>query len=194
MLSVIIATQDDERTLLPTLAALVAGAAAGIIREVIVSDCGSRDETTAIADGAGCEVMHSQASRGGRLKAAAEAARANWLLFLPPGTVPDPTWIDETRQFMATTEIEGRAERHAAVFRPASGYRPALLEALSLIRLAIAGGHGAGRGLLISKRLYDALDGHRLIEAPEGDLARRLGRRRIVLLRTGAAAMPGPIR
>lgn len=189
MLSVIIATRDDERTLLPTLAALVAGAAAGLIREVIVADGGSRDETTAIADSAGCDVILSQENRGGRLKAAAESARANWLLFLPPGTVPDPSWIEEARQFMATTELEARAQRQAAVFRPATRYRPALIEALSLMRLALAGGHAAGRGLLISKTLYGALGGHRAIEAPEPELARRLGRRRIVLLRTGAAAM-----
>jgi glycosyltransferase involved in cell wall biosynthesis len=53
MLSVVIATHNSERALLPTLAALVSGAAAGIVREVIVADAGSRDATAAIADGAG---------------------------------------------------------------------------------------------------------------------------------------------
>src|SRR2546425_230718 len=76
MLSVVIATHDSERALLPTLAALVAGAAAGIVREVIVADAGSHDATTAIADGAGCRVLVSAQRRGARLKAAAEAARA----------------------------------------------------------------------------------------------------------------------
>ena len=51
MLSVVIATHDSERALLPTLAALVAGAAAGVVREVIIADGGSRDETCEIADG-----------------------------------------------------------------------------------------------------------------------------------------------
>ncbi|MEA2873185.1 MAG: hypothetical protein QOH67_3161, partial [Hyphomicrobiales bacterium] len=45
MFSVIVATYDSERALVPTLAALVPGATAGIVREVIVADGGSRDET-----------------------------------------------------------------------------------------------------------------------------------------------------
>ena len=61
---------------------MVAGAAAGIVREVIVADAGSRDATAAIADGAGCRV--SAERRGARLKAGAAAARAPWLLFLRP--------------------------------------------------------------------------------------------------------------
>ena len=68
MLSVVIATHDSERALLPTLAALVAGAAAGVVREVIIADAGSRDATAAIADGAGCRVLISsaRAERGSR--------------------------------------------------------------------------------------------------------------------------------
>ena len=50
MLSVVIATQDSERALLPTLAALVAGAVAGLVREVIIADASSRDATVTIAD------------------------------------------------------------------------------------------------------------------------------------------------
>ena len=42
VLSVVIATHDSERPLLPTLAALVPGAAAGTVREVIVADAGSQ--------------------------------------------------------------------------------------------------------------------------------------------------------
>ena len=44
MLSVIIATLDSERSLVRTLAALVPGATAGLITEVVVADAGSRDE------------------------------------------------------------------------------------------------------------------------------------------------------
>src|SRR6266852_4538268 len=107
MLSVVIATHDSERALLPTLAALVPGAVAGIVREVIVADAGSGDATVQIADGAGCRVLTSSGTRGARLKAAAEAARAPWLLFLPPGSVPDATWIDETRRFVEEAALRG---------------------------------------------------------------------------------------
>ena len=84
MLSVVIATHNSERALLPTLAALVQGAAAGIVREVIVADAGSRDATTAIADGAGCRVLVSAQGRAasfstlpGSMKPAVSSRRPN---------------------------------------------------------------------------------------------------------------------
>jgi glycosyltransferase involved in cell wall biosynthesis len=189
MLSVVIATHDSERALLPTLAALVAGAAAGVVREVIVADAGSRDATAAIADGAGCRVLTSAQTRGARLKAAAATARAPWLLFLAAGSVPDATWIEETRRFIEEAELRGCAGTYAAAFRPASAtFRPALLEAFALLWAALGATADASRGLLIARSLYDTLGGHRDLAKPERDLARRLGRRRVVLLRCGAMA------
>jgi len=187
MLSVVIATHDSERALLPTLAALVAGAAAGVVREVIVADAGSRDATAAIADGAGCRVLTSAQTRGARLKAAAATARAPWLLFLAPGTVPDATWIEDTRRFIQQAELRGCAATYAAAFRPGPAtFRPALLEAFALLRAALGARPDASQGLLIARSLYDALGGHRDVAEPERELGRRLGRRRVVLLRCGA--------
>jgi hypothetical protein len=189
MLSVVIATHDSERALVPTLAALVAGAAAGMVREVIVADAGSRDATATIADGTGCRVLSLKEARGARLKAAAEAARAPWLLFFAPGTVPDATWIDETRRFIEQAELRGGGKSHAAVFRAGSAaFRPTLLEALALLWTALGARPNASRSLLIARSLYDALGGHRDVVEPERDLARRLGRRRLILLRCGALA------
>jgi hypothetical protein len=185
MLSVVIATHNSERALLPTLAALVSGAAAGIVREVIVADAGSRDATAAIADGAGCRVLVSAQGRGARLKAAAAVARAAWLLFLRPGVVLDATWVDETRRFVEEAELRGYAGTHAAVFR-ASALRPGLLEALALLGTALGAKPDASQGLVIAKTRYAALGGHRDVEEPERDLRRRLHRRHLVLLRTGA--------
>jgi len=190
MLSVVIATQDSERMLVPTLAPLVAGAVSGLVREVIVADGNSSDETARIADGAGCRVLVSSERRGARLKAAAAAARAPWLMFLRPGIVPDATWVDECRRFIEQTELHGSAGTCAAMFRSAApGYRPTLVEALALLRAALGARPGAGQGLVIAKTLYDTLGGHRDIDDPERDLARRIGRRRLVLLRCGALAV-----
>jgi glycosyltransferase involved in cell wall biosynthesis len=183
MLSVVIATQDSERTLLPTLAALVAGAAAGLVREVIVADAGSRDATLAIADAAGCRVVASTQARGARLKAAAATARASWLLFLRPGVVLEASWVDEIQRLIDDAELRKDAY---AVFR-AGPLRPTVLEALALLRAAL-GEPMPSQGLLIGRSLYDALGGHRDVEEPERELYRRLGRRRLVRLRTGAIA------
>jgi hypothetical protein len=187
MLSVVIATHEDEGGLLPTLAALVPGAAAGIVREVIV--VANAHETTAqIADIAGCRLINAQASRGARLKLAAATARARWLLFLQPGLVPEVSWIDETRRFIEQAELDGRAGAAAAAFRPRSA-RSLGAEAIELLRLAL--GRRPHQGLLIAKALYDDVAGHRAdVGSPERDLVHRLGRRRIVLLRCGAG-VPG---
>ena len=64
MLSVVIATKDSERALVRTLSALVPGASAGMVREVIVVDDQSRDDTREVADIAGCQVMASAAPLG----------------------------------------------------------------------------------------------------------------------------------
>jgi hypothetical protein len=185
MLSVIIATHDDERGLLPTLAALVPGATAGLVREVIVADTGNA-ATAQIADIAGCRLLAAPGARGARLRRGAEAARSQWLLFLKPGLVPEVIWIDEVRQFIEQAEIGGRANREAAVFRPRSAGSLGS-DALALLRRAF--GSRPDGGLLVAKRLYGELMGHNeQASDPERDLVRRLGGRRLVLLRCGATA------
>jgi len=197
VLSVIIATRESERALVRTLAVLVAGAAAGAIREVIVADAGSRDATAEVADMAGCRVMISRAPLGARLREAAATARGSWLLFLQPGTLLDPTWIEETMAFIAGNERRPEESRRAAVFRPVSGAdapRPLLIDALFLLRAALGGRPRPQQGLLIAKPLYVSLGGHRPEANAELDLLQRLGRRRIVMLRSGAVAESGDAR
>jgi Glycosyl transferase family 2 len=188
MLSVVIATSDSEFGLAPTLAALVAGATAGIVREVIVADWGSRDKTAEVADIAGCRIVVLDAAIGARLKAGAAAARAPWLMFIQPGVVLDVTWVAEVTRFIEAAERHDRAAAAAAVFRPAPGTRRSTLPGtLARLRLSLGGRPEPAQGLIISKRLYDDLGGHRAhSDVPEVDLLRRLGRRRIVLLRSVA--------
>jgi glycosyltransferase involved in cell wall biosynthesis len=190
MLSVVIPTQDSEGVLLPTLAALVSGAAAGIVREVIVADAGSQDATAEIADVAGCRLLLTPGAREARLTAAAAVARGPWLLFLQPGIVPDATWVDETRRFVEEAELRGLAASHAAVFRPAPtgiAWRPGIAEAFGQLLLALGARPKPEQGLLISKRLFQTLGGYR--DGAERQFLRRLGRRRIVMLRTGTIAV-----
>src|SRR5262252_5214479 len=82
MLSVIIATDESERALVATLAALVPGATPGAVREVIVADKGSRDQTAEVADVAGCRLVGVASPLAGRGRAAGAVARASWLMFL----------------------------------------------------------------------------------------------------------------
>jgi glycosyltransferase involved in cell wall biosynthesis len=193
VLSVVIATQNSERPLVTTLAALVPGATAGMVREVIVADGGSRDQTREVADIAGCRiVVLPQAPVAARLAEAAKIARSPWLMFLRPGVVPDPTWIGEIMGFIEAVERSGHAETHAAAFRgtrSVDALRPALAEAFSALAAALRRWPRPEQGLLINRRGYETLGGHRAgARNPERDLMRRIGRRRIVLLRCGVAA------
>ncbi|MSO68033.1 MAG: glycosyltransferase [Pseudolabrys sp.] len=188
MLSAIIATNESERSLVPTLAALVPGATAGLLSEVIVADAGSRDATAEVADVAGCRFMSSQAPLGAQLKAAAASTRTPWLLFLRAGYVPEPGWIEAANRFMeATDRLEGATR--AAVFRPpgiADLLRPGLSELIALLRVALGGGAKPDQGLLIAKRFYDALGGHPEGADAEMAILRKIGRRRIAMLASGA--------
>src|ERR1700716_17550 len=151
MLSAVIATSDSERVLVPTLACLVAGTTAGILRDVIVADAGSSDETAEVADIAGCRLIVAPGPLGARLKAAAHSARGRWLLFLQAGVVLESSWVAEAVRFM--TDAEDSPQPRAAIFRPAvpiGGMRPTFAEMVALLRFAF-GRSAPGQGLLIAK-------------------------------------------
>jgi glycosyltransferase involved in cell wall biosynthesis len=186
MLTAIIAAHESERTLVPTLAALVPGATAGVVSEVIVADGGSHDATAEVSDFAGCRLISSKDPVGARLKSAAAKARAPWLLFLRAGCVPEPGWIQAVECFTQGADL---AER-AAVFRPpgiAVQLRPGLAELFAVFRLAFGGGPKPEQGLLIARRFYDALGGHDADDGAEVALLCKLGRRRIAMLACAAS-------
>jgi Glycosyl transferase family 2 len=182
MISVIIPTLNSERALVPTLAALVQGAVRGLVREVIICDGGSTDATVEVADLAGCTVVTSTAPLARRLKDAAGVARARWLLFLRPGTVLEPGWLDDAASFIAQAEFN--AAKSAAVFRRSASAKPdqPLREALSLLMFAVWGRPHPDQGLLIGSRLYREIGGHpEGAPDPEVELLARLGWGRVML-------------
>ena len=192
MISVVIATHESERLLVPTLAALVPGAMTGLVSEVVVIDAGSSDDTEQVADIAGCRFIRSEAALGARLKQAALSTRTPWLMFLRPGSVPEPGWIEACERFMEATSQMAEGATRAAVFRPpgaADLMRPGLSEVLALLRVMVGGGARPEQGLLIARRFYDALGGHPDSPAPEAAMLRKLGRRRITMLSAGARAV-----
>src|SRR5215475_5568734 len=120
MLSVIIPTEGAEHPAVATLAALVPGAAAGIIREVLLVDRGDNGVIERVADVSGCRFLRFDGTRSAALAAGAKQARSSWLMFLRPGAVLDSGWIEETTQFMQTVGLSGRPR--AAIFRYARSH------------------------------------------------------------------------
>jgi hypothetical protein len=193
MLSVVIATNESERTLVPTLAALVPGATAGLVREVIIADPGSRDATSEVADIAGCALLVSDAPLAERLARAAETARGPWLLFLEAGAVLQAGWIEETSRFLEEASLAGQADAVAAVFRavsPSLVRQSPLREAFTLLMQAAGLQRRASHGLLIGQALFRQLRrGEAAAERQAdviGHVVRSLGRRRVVTLQCGA--------
>ena len=116
MLSVIIPTEGVEQTAVATLAALVPGAAAGVVREVLLVDRSpGSDVIERVADVAGCRFMAFEGTRAAAMAAGARQARAPWLMFLHAGAVLDSGWIEETTQFIQGVANSGRPR--AGIFR-----------------------------------------------------------------------------
>jgi rSAM/selenodomain-associated transferase 2 len=189
MISVVIPTLNSEAGLAGTLTGLVPAAVEGLIREAIVVDGGSSDRTEAIVDNAGADFVRSTAGRGTQLAAGARCARFPWLLFLHADTVLDPGWEREAVHFMERVDT-GARPLAAAAFRFALddiGFKPRALERLVAARCAALRLPYGDQGLLIPKRLYEEIGGYRPLPLMEDvDLMRRLGRRRLVMLRSRA--------
>lgn len=184
--SVIIPTLDAAAHLRRALAPLGAGATHGLVKQVIVSDGGSQDETVAIAEAAGCDVIVGPRGRGKQMRAGAAAARAEWLLFLHADTALGPGWIAETERFIA----QPGAHMHAGAFTLAfdddtAAARRVVLWARRRARwLKLPYGD---QGLLISRSFYEALGGHADLPLMEDvDIVRRIGARRLALLQSEA--------
>lgn len=189
MISVVIPTLNAEPGLAATLTALVPAAVDGLVREVIIVDGGSSDRTTAIADDAGATIVHAQSGRGQQLIAGAAAARSDWLLFLHADTVLEAGWEHEVAALVERI-AHGARPATAAAFRFALddvGFKPRALETLVGLRCLLLRLPYGDQGLLISRRLYEQLGGYRALPLMEDvDIIRRLGRSRVVLLRSRA--------
>jgi hypothetical protein len=184
MLSVIIPTDGVEQPAVATLAALVPGAAAGVVREVLLVDQARSSVIERVADVSGCRFLPFDGSHAAALAAGARQARSPWLMFLHAGAVLESGWIDETAQFIQGVSISGRPR--AGVFRYArSPYAETRLrDGFKFVARLIAG-PSADQGLLIARDHYERLGGY----APDGwrseaRLLRQLGRSSRTLLRS----------
>lgn len=184
MLSVIIPTDGVEQTTVATLAALVPGAAAGVIREVLLVDRAGTDVIPRVADVAGCRYLLLGGSRAAAMAEGARQARSPWLMFLHAGAVLDAGWIEETSQFMQAMAASDTPR--AGIFSYArSPYAPwGWRDGLSALARAVSG-PSPDQGLLIAKHHYERLGGYAPDKPhPEARLLRQLGRSSRTLLRS----------
>ncbi|WGW03718.1 TIGR04283 family arsenosugar biosynthesis glycosyltransferase [Tropicibacter oceani] len=153
-ISVIIPTLDAEAGLPACLAALGEGLGAGLIRELIFTDGGSRDATLRIAEAAGAEVVSGPPSRGGQMRRGGTAAAGDWLLFLHADTVLDEGW---TQAVAAALSRPGAY--HFRLRFDAPGAAPRLVAGWANLRSRLFGLPYGDQGLLIDRATYDTAGG-----------------------------------
>jgi rSAM/selenodomain-associated transferase 2 len=189
MISVVIPTLNAEDGLSACLTALVPAAVEGMVREVIVVDGGSSDRTLKIIEQSGAELVRVGPGRGEQLSAGAAQARSPWLLFLHADTVLEPGWEREVAALIERID-GGRRKPTAAAFRLAlddDGFWPRLIEAGVALRCALLRLPYGDQGLLIPRHLYQQVGGYsRLPLMEDVDLVRRIGRRRVTVMRSRA--------
>lgn len=177
-ISIVIPTLNAEDCLGDCLSALFEGLMTGLIRELIVSDGGSSDKTTLVADEAGAVLVHGPASRGGQLKRGVAAAKGEWVLVLHADTVLAPGWSSVVAEHL-------KSERSPACFRlkfRARGLMPMLVAGWANARTMLFGLPYGDQGLLVTMRAYTEAGGYPdqpLME--DVALVRRLKQRPVIL-------------
>ncbi len=185
MLSVIIPTNGVEQTAVATLAALVPGAAAGVVREVLLVDGSGNGVIERVADVAGCRFLRVRGlagSRDGRRRAPGPLALAD----VPACGRGAGVRAGSRRRRNSSRPSPSSGRPRAGIFRYArSPYaESSLRDGFKFVARMIAG-PSADQGLLIARDHYERLGGY----APdarrsEARLLRQLGRSSRTLLRS----------
>lgn len=187
--SVIIPALNAEADLTLCLKSLMPGLAADVLKEVIVSDGGSTDQTCRIAESTGAKLVTGASGRGAQLKLGAETARGEWLLFLHADTALSREWPERVADHIeaypaqaATFELKFRSDDKDARW----------LERRAMRRARLFGLPYGDQGLLISRRFYDEIGGFKDVPLMEDVImARAIGKSRLRFLnaeaRTSAA-------
>jgi rSAM/selenodomain-associated transferase 2 len=180
-ISIVIPTLNAAGTLSATLDALCGSA---MVREIIIADGRSSDETLTCAGSAGAQVVIAPRGRGVQLAAGAAAASGDWLLFLHADCRPELGWESAVDAFLTAPEAASRAGYFdLALDDPAPVARR--LERIVAWRCRVLALPYGDQGLLIARTLYDNVGGFAALPLMEDvDFVRRLGRHR--LTRIGA--------
>ncbi len=185
-LSVIVPVLDAEAALPTLLAGLMEGVETGLIREVILSDGGSRDATAEIAEEVGALWCAGPASRGGQLRRGVQMAGGDWLMILHADSALPRGWTRAVQDQMA----DGRPGYFQLAFS-GGGLPGRIVAGWANLRSRIFHLPYGDQGLLISRADYDAVGGYRDIPLMEDvAMARALGGRLCLMpmpLRTSAA-------
>jgi hypothetical protein len=127
-------------------------------------------------------VTASTVGRGPQLAAGADAGGAPWVLFLHADTVLGPGWNAVVRSFTSRKVNAGKAGYFRLRF-DTSAPQARRVERLAALRCRLLGLPYGDQGLLISRALYEYLDGFKPLPLMEDvELVRRVGAKNLVPL------------
>ena len=161
MITVVIPTHDSAHLIGPCLSSLVTAAVDGLVREVVLADSGSTDDTLAIAEDCGARVVTDGDDFGARLASACERPRADWLMLLEPDAALPEGW-----RLVIEKQINAGWDKAASLPRPGLLWlhRPFVAPQgllLSVRRYEVSGGFKAGDRSFA--RLIGAVSAKRLV-------------------------------
>ena len=171
--SIVIPTLNSGADLPETLASLGVGLQAELIRELVVSDGGSGDDTLSQSNSVGAVLISGKAGRGGQLARGADAARGEWLLFLHADTWLDECWPHAISQHLS--KYPDSAGYFRLAFR-SDGMMPRFVAGWANLRSRLFDLPYGDQGLLVSRTLYEKVGGYRDIPLME-DVAMALSLR-----------------
>ncbi len=177
-ISVVVPTLNAAEGLPGCLQALMPGLEAGLIRELVVSDGGSADDTVAIAEAAGAVLVKGPPGRGGQLARGVTAASGEWVLLLHADTELSADWVEAAEAHLSRLD---RAGYFKLRFR-ARGLMPRLVEGWANGRSRLFRLPYGDQGLMVTRQVLSEVGG--IPELPlmeDVALARALGRRLIAL-------------
>lgn len=180
MISVIIPTLNAAEQMRRTLPPLVEGVAYGIVKQVVVADGGSTDETLQIADAAGCEIVNTEPRRALQIRSGVLSAKGKYVMILHPGVALAPGWVGEAERFIRSDQARARAAVFQLAFDDASPRAKRSLFWARLRARVMKLPYGE-QGVLMSRFFYDGLGGYP--DQPSMDdveFARRIGAKRWV--------------
>jgi len=169
-ISVVIPTWREEAT----IAAAVASAR-HIGDEVIVADPGSPDATQAVARDAGARIVEAPRGRGAQLRAGAEAATGDVLLFLHADAGLPPEARGAILRALADPRVVGGNFRLR--FVPAGTFAARLFTWANHVRRVVLRIYYGDSAIFVRREVYEALGGFRPLPIFEDyELVRRLER------------------
>lgn len=186
-ISIIIPTLNAAGPLAVLLGDLGHGLAAGIIREVVVSDGGSGDDVAALCASAGVELTRGAPGRGGQLARGVATASGEWFFLLHADTRLPEGWPEAVVAHLARPDVAGYGRLEFA----GGGAMGRLVAGWANLRSDLFGLPYGDQGLLISRALYEAVGGYEDIPLMEDvAMARALGKGRLAPLDLSVETSP----